>query len=101
MTLARWPIARYVLQMTRQVKARLAGRRRTGASRISSKNQVTLPIAALGHAGLRSGDRVRIEALGPGELRLVREPDPVATFAGELRGVYGTAYLDELRREWD
>ena len=69
-------------------------------SRISSKNQITLPVAALWAAGLRAGDRVRVDVVGPGELVLVREPDPVAQFAGRLTGVYGPNYLDELRDEW-
>ncbi|MEO5705280.1 MAG: AbrB/MazE/SpoVT family DNA-binding domain-containing protein [Candidatus Limnocylindrales bacterium] len=71
-----------------------------GRSRISSKNQITLPVAALGGAGLRSGDRVRVEVRGPGELVLIREPDSIARFAGSLTGVYGPDYLEELRKEW-
>jgi bifunctional DNA-binding transcriptional regulator/antitoxin component of YhaV-PrlF toxin-antitoxin module len=85
--------------MSREVKAK--GRRPRGRSRISTKNQVTLPVEALRAAGLQTGDRVRIDALGPGELRVVREPDPLASFAGRLRGLYGPDYLAELRREWD
>jgi bifunctional DNA-binding transcriptional regulator/antitoxin component of YhaV-PrlF toxin-antitoxin module len=90
----------YPLLMARQVKA--TGRsRRPGQSRISSKNQVTVPVEALRRAGLQPGDRVRIEARGPGELWLIRQPDVLATFAGRLRGLYPAGYLDELRHEWD
>jgi bifunctional DNA-binding transcriptional regulator/antitoxin component of YhaV-PrlF toxin-antitoxin module len=74
--------------------------RRPGHSTISSKNQVTLPVGALEVAGLGAGDRVRVEARGPGELVLVREVDPVERFADLLRGVYGSGYLERLRDEW-
>jgi len=42
-----------------------------------------------------------VEALGPGEVRLTRERDPLEEFAGVLTGVYGEGYLEKLRREWD
>ncbi len=74
--------------------------RRPRGSRISSKNQVTLPVAVLRSAGLKPGDVVRLDARGPGEVALIRVPDVLATFAGSLRGVYPAGYLDELRREW-
>jgi hypothetical protein len=76
------------------------GRPRRDRTRISSKNQVTLPLDALATAGLGSGDVLRVAADGPGRLVLTRVPDPVATFAGRLTGVYGPGYLDELRDEW-
>ena len=68
---------------------------------ISRKNQVTLPVEALREAGLESGDDVRVRALGPGRLELVRADDLVAEFAGVFDAtVYPEGYLDELRREW-
>jgi bifunctional DNA-binding transcriptional regulator/antitoxin component of YhaV-PrlF toxin-antitoxin module len=68
---------------------------------ISRKNQVTLPVDALRAAGLEPGDDVRVEALGPGRLELVRVEDLVEEFAGVFDAtVYPSGYLDELRREW-
>lgn len=85
----------YPLLMRTKVKARP----RRG-SRISSKNQFTLPVDALGSAGLRAGDRLRVEVRGPGELALIREVDPIEDYAGRLTGLYGPDYLDTLREEW-
>ena len=85
----------------RDVKqTRKPGRPRRDRTRISSKNQVTLPLDALAAAGLSSGDRLRVAADGPGKLVLTREADPLASYAGRLTGVYGPGYLDELRDEW-
>lgn len=91
----------YALPMTKEVKRpRTRSAQGTRGSRISSKNQVTLPVAALGAAGLHAGDRVRVAVRGPGELVLVREPGALAEYAGKLTGAYGPDYLDELRDEW-
>lgn len=68
---------------------------------ISRKNQVTLPVDVLRAAGLEPGDDVRVKAVGPGRLELVRADDLVARYAGAFDStVYPEGYLDELRREW-
>ncbi len=68
---------------------------------ISRKNQVTLPADVLRAAGLRPGDDVRVRAVAPGRLELVRADDLVAEYAGVFdASVYPEGYLDELRREW-
>lgn len=81
--------------MAHQVK-----KRAKGTTRISSKHQITIPVETLEGAGLRPGDRLRAEALGPGEVRFVREPDALAEYRGALTGVYARDELDRLRREW-
>ncbi len=75
--------------------------RRRGYTRVSAKNQVTLPLEALQLAGIRAGDTLRAEVRGPGEVVLTRDVDPVTRFAGALTGVYPSGGLDELRDEWD
>jgi bifunctional DNA-binding transcriptional regulator/antitoxin component of YhaV-PrlF toxin-antitoxin module len=68
---------------------------------ISRKNQVTLPVKALRAAGLEPGDDVRVRAVGPGRLELVRAEELVEEFAGVFDAtVYPDGYLEELRREW-
>lgn len=74
--------------------------RRAGATRLSAKNQVTIPVDAIRLAGLHTGDRLRAEVRGPGEVVLVREIDPIERFAGALTGVYEPGELDRLRDEW-
>jgi bifunctional DNA-binding transcriptional regulator/antitoxin component of YhaV-PrlF toxin-antitoxin module len=75
--------------------------RRRGASRISAKNQITIPTDALRAAGLEVGDRVVAHADGAGRVVLEREHDVIAEFAGALTGVYDANELDDLRSEWD
>ncbi len=81
----------------------MAGRvknRRRGYTRVSAKHQVTLPIATLRDAGIRTGDTLRAEVRGPGEVVLIRDEDPLDRFAGALTGAYEPGELDELRDEW-
>jgi len=75
--------------------------RRRGATRISSKNQITIPADALRAAGLEVGDRVVAHADGAGRVVLEREHDVIAEFAGAMTGAYTANELDDLRREWD
>jgi bifunctional DNA-binding transcriptional regulator/antitoxin component of YhaV-PrlF toxin-antitoxin module len=75
-------------------------KRRRGYTRVSAKHQVTIPIATLRDAGIRTGDTLRAEVRGPGEVVLIRDEDPLDRFAGALTGVYDPGELDGLRHEW-
>ena len=75
--------------------------RRRGATRISSKHQITIPADALRAAGLEIGDRVVAHADGAGRVVLEREHDVLAEFAGAMTGAYEINDLDKLRSEWD
>ena len=75
--------------------------RRRGASRVSAKHQVTIPVDAMRAAGITEGDLLVARALGPGQLVLEREIEPVEEFAGALTGVFDDDYLERLRGEWD
>jgi AbrB family looped-hinge helix DNA binding protein len=74
--------------------------RRRGQTRISRKNQATIPVEALRQAGLKPGDKLVVEAAGAGRIVLTRADDPIEHLAGALRGVYPAGYLDGLRDGW-
>ena len=67
--------------------------------RISTKNQVTIPVAALDEAGLRAGDEVVVEALEEGELLIRRDAVTFDRAFGTLTGTYPSGYLDTLDEE--
>ncbi len=68
-------------------------------SRISAKNQVTIPVAALEEAGLHPGDQVLVEALHDGELRIRRGALTFDDAFGAMTGIYPRGYLDQLDTE--
>jgi bifunctional DNA-binding transcriptional regulator/antitoxin component of YhaV-PrlF toxin-antitoxin module len=70
-------------------------------SRVSSKNQVTVPVEQLRAAGIGAGDEVRVKAAGPGVIVIETADALVERFAGIFDdGVYPAGYLDGLRDEW-
>lgn len=74
--------------------------RRRGVTRLSSKNQATIPVAVLRESGVRPGDALRVEASAPGEIKLVRLPGRIERYAGTLPGTYPKGFLKKLRGEW-
>jgi AbrB family looped-hinge helix DNA binding protein len=67
--------------------------------RISTKNQVTIPVAALEEVGLHPGERVTVEPVGDGELRIRRAALSFDDAFGALTGTYPDGYLDQLDAE--
>ena len=71
-------------------------------SRISSKNQITIPVDVLRAADLRAGDDVEVRVAGKGRLEIERPRDWVRKWAGALPpGTYPAGYLESLRDEWE
>ena len=70
-------------------------------ARISTKNQVTLPVAALEEVGLHAGEQVTIEPAGDGELLIRRSTATFEDAFGALTGTYPAGYLDQLDAEDD
>jgi bifunctional DNA-binding transcriptional regulator/antitoxin component of YhaV-PrlF toxin-antitoxin module len=82
--------------MARKVKKRLGGR-----SRISAKHQVTIPAAAFRNAGFESGDVVKVEARGAGQVVLTKIDDLLDRYSGSLdTGGKLRDQVEELRDEW-
>lgn len=69
--------------------------------RVSSKNQVTLPVEAMRAAGLRAGDEITVRPLGDGEIVLATRGSRVRRHAGIATGIYKDGELDRLRDEWE
>ena len=70
-------------------------------ARVSSKNQVTLPVEAMRAAGLHAGDEVTVRPIGDGELVVALRGSRVRRHAGIATGIYQPGELDRLRDEWE
>jgi AbrB family looped-hinge helix DNA binding protein len=70
-------------------------------ARISAKNQITIPVAALEEVGLHAGQQVTIVPTGDGELRIRRTTATFENAFGALTGTYPAGYLDRLDAEDD
>lgn len=68
-------------------------------ARISTKNQITIPVAALEEVGLHAGEQVTIEPAGDGELRVRRTTATFEHAFGALTGTYPAGYLERLDAE--
>ena len=70
-------------------------------AKVSSKNQVTLPVEAMRAAGLRPGEEVTIRPIGDGELIIAARGSRIRRHAGIAAGIYERGELDRLRDEWE
>jgi bifunctional DNA-binding transcriptional regulator/antitoxin component of YhaV-PrlF toxin-antitoxin module len=66
-------------------------------SRISSKNQVTIPVDVLKSAGFAAGDDLVVVADSRDRIVLQRRVTDVRGLAGQFDGVYPADYLTNLR----
>jgi bifunctional DNA-binding transcriptional regulator/antitoxin component of YhaV-PrlF toxin-antitoxin module len=84
-------------------------KRRSGYTRLSSKRQITLPLAVVERAGIRTGEELAVEVDEEGRVIVSRSsPETVGDrrrralerVAGALPGVWPAGALDGLRDEW-
>jgi AbrB family looped-hinge helix DNA binding protein len=88
---------------TGRVRVRAARDTRGGkrGTKVSSKNQITIPAAELRAAGLAPGDVLRVEALGAGQVVLTRVDELLGRYAGALdTGGRLRRQAEKLREEW-
>lgn len=84
-------------------------KRKSGYTRLSSKRQITLPLAVVEQAGIRVGEELAVEVDEAGRIVVSRSGEEtvgdrrrraLARAAGALPGVWPAGALDELRDEW-
>lgn len=68
--------------------------------KVSSKNQVTIPVEAMRAAGLRAGDEITVRPVREGEIILATRGSRVRRHAGIATGIYKDGELERLRDEW-
>lgn len=86
----------YPLLVSTEVK-----QRRGGVTRLSRKNQVTLPVAALREAHLKPGDELQVTVDERGRLVLTPVEDPLEALIGSIPGLSAATDLETLRDEWE
>jgi len=69
-------------------------------ARISSKHQITLPVAVLERLGLKAGDELTVEDEAPDRIVLTRRPTNPRSAIGVFDGLYPAGHLDEMRKDW-
>jgi bifunctional DNA-binding transcriptional regulator/antitoxin component of YhaV-PrlF toxin-antitoxin module len=75
-------------------------RKKRRITKLSSKNQVTLPVAALRAAHVEPGDEFHVEVDGEGRLLLIRQTDPLDEVIGAFPGLSAAADLEGERDAW-
>lgn len=69
-------------------------------AKVSSKNQITIPVEAMRAAGLQAGDEITVRPVGEGEIVIASRSSRVRRHAGIAKGIYKNGELDRLRDEW-
>lgn len=72
-----------------------------GSARLSRKNQVTLPVAALRAANLKPGDLLQLVRVQPGLIEIRRWRSRFADVVGTLPGFENDVDLEASRAGWD
>lgn len=74
---------------------------RTTTTRLSAKNQITIPVEILRKAGFKVGDTINCTVDDEGRVLLTHPENPMLRFAGIATGVYDNFDLRAERDSWD
>jgi bifunctional DNA-binding transcriptional regulator/antitoxin component of YhaV-PrlF toxin-antitoxin module len=84
-----------------KVPAQRAGR--TSTSRLSSKNQLTVPVDILRRVGLEAGDEVEFVVNDAGfiQIQVMADAHPVLNLVGAFPGIFDEFDQEKERAAWD
>jgi len=76
---------------------------RTSTSRLSSKNQLTVPVDILRRVGLEAGDEVEFVVNDAGfiQIQVMGDTNPVLNLVGAFPGVFDEFDQERERAAWD
>jgi bifunctional DNA-binding transcriptional regulator/antitoxin component of YhaV-PrlF toxin-antitoxin module len=83
-----------------KVRAKVAVAKPAGSSRISRKNQITIPAAVMRAASLAPGELLRVVRAEPGLIELRRWQSRFAPVIGTLPGFEADVDLEASRDDW-
>ena len=76
---------------------------RTSTSRLSSKNQLTVPVDILRRVGLAAGDEVEFVVNDAGfiQIQVMGDANPVLNLVGAFPGIFDEFDQERVRAAWD
>jgi hypothetical protein len=70
-------------------------------ARLDGDGRIRLSDQVIAEAHLTNGDKLAVEVVADGVLRLVRRPHPLLDLAGAFPGISAATDLEGLRDEWE
>ncbi len=72
---------------------------RTTTTRLSAKNQITLPVDIIRKAGFKVGDTINCTVNKEGKIELSPPENPIMTLVGAGKGIFDDFNLEKERAE--
>lgn len=74
---------------------------RTTTTRLSAKNQITLPVEIIRRAGFRVGDTIHCTVTAEGRIELSPAANPIMRLVGIGTGIFDDFDLQAERASWE